>query len=390
MCLGFISGLSNVVATSDVARAAATLSTTSPSLAAPHQAALPTASNPIPRPPILLPKSEYSSEELSQSTHLRTAIREGLRPLHVNAALGNTMSASAFMDQTAAQTPPPPQPLPSLAPPYAAPPSEVSSMLALERDLATLSQTLNLTTIATSTLSDSVTFQTVASDHPNPSNSAGSASSYAAAAALDGSFLVVPTTTASSFLPSPKSSPQRTAAHTAPTHSSRTHAHEISRLLNSMKVLSDENTSLLLEVEALRTARVEAVESKEAMRRFQAEYETRFIDMKSALEKFPNYHASPSPNAAASDSAALKELTLALRKEREESAKKDSALRKYEAFYREVKSRSAKNKPPAKNMMQQHQAARVQRDMLNAQPQLVRLPTQTQRLQQQQQQQQPR
>ncbi len=37
----------------------------------------------------------------------------------------------------------------------------------------------------------------------------------------------------------------------------------------------------------------------------------------------------------------IKKLAADLRKEREESKKKDAALRKYEGFYREVKARSA-------------------------------------------------
>lgn len=37
----------------------------------------------------------------------------------------------------------------------------------------------------------------------------------------------------------------------------------------------------------------------------------------------------------------IKKLAADLRKEREETKKKDAALRKYEGFYREVKARSA-------------------------------------------------
>ena len=37
----------------------------------------------------------------------------------------------------------------------------------------------------------------------------------------------------------------------------------------------------------------------------------------------------------------IRKLTTDLKKEKEESKKKDAALRKYESFYREVKARSA-------------------------------------------------
>ena len=40
----------------------------------------------------------------------------------------------------------------------------------------------------------------------------------------------------------------------------------------------------------------------------------------------------------------IRKLTSDLKKEREASKKKDAALRKYETFYREVKTRSAQKK----------------------------------------------
>lgn len=51
----------------------------------------------------------------------------------------------------------------------------------------------------------------------------------------------------------------------------------------------------------------------------------------------------------------IKNLAAELRKEREESKKKDAALRKYEGFYREVKARSAEKKLLQKKMQQEQQ-----------------------------------
>jgi hypothetical protein len=49
----------------------------------------------------------------------------------------------------------------------------------------------------------------------------------------------------------------------------------------------------------------------------------------------------------------IRKLTADLKKEKDESKKKDAALRKYESFYREVKARSAQK--AAQRQAQQHQ-----------------------------------
>jgi hypothetical protein len=52
----------------------------------------------------------------------------------------------------------------------------------------------------------------------------------------------------------------------------------------------------------------------------------------------------------------IRKLTTDLKKEKEESKKKDAALRKYESFYREVKARSAQ-KAAQKHMETQQRSS---------------------------------
>ena len=54
----------------------------------------------------------------------------------------------------------------------------------------------------------------------------------------------------------------------------------------------------------------------------------------------------------------IRKLTADLKKEKEESRKKDAALRKYESFYREVKARSAQK--AAQRQAEQRQAEQRQ------------------------------
>jgi hypothetical protein len=54
----------------------------------------------------------------------------------------------------------------------------------------------------------------------------------------------------------------------------------------------------------------------------------------------------------------IRKLTTDLKKEKEESKKKDSALRKYESFYREVKARSAQ-KAAQRQTQQQRQSTKT-------------------------------
>jgi hypothetical protein len=148
--------------------------------------------------------------------------------------------------------------------------------------------------------------------------------------------------------------------------SESTNTKQLMRLLDSIKTLSDENAVLLREVEEAEAARIEAKAAKEQMKKFKAEYTKRFNALKAALEKFrtsyPQHPSGVSNPVAGSEcmksesqsilerrkddqlsrqEQLIRKLTADLKKEKEESRKKDSALRKYEAFYREVKARSA-------------------------------------------------
>lgn len=149
---------------------------------------------------------------------------------------------------------------------------------------------------------------------------------------------------ASSYPSSTSASPTR-AESTANTK-------QLMQLMDSLKRLGDENASLMREVEEAKAARSEAIAAKKMMEQFKREYSQRFMKVKEALEKYPrNAPDNPIATAEYTKSASAAELqkrdqmikTLAadLRKEREDSKKKDTALRKYEGFYREVKARSA-------------------------------------------------
>jgi hypothetical protein len=152
---------------------------------------------------------------------------------------------------------------------------------------------------------------------------------------------------------------------------------QIMRLMDSLKTLGDENSVLLREVEELETARAEARAARESMKKFKSEYSKRFTSLKKALEKFRQEHpqgqtSSNNPvnssdymkSASVSDQLQrqeqlIRKLTADLKKEKEESKKKDAALRKYESFYREVKARSAQKAAQRQQMEnQQRQGVR--------------------------------
>jgi hypothetical protein len=136
---------------------------------------------------------------------------------------------------------------------------------------------------------------------------------------------------------------------------------QLMRLMDSLRTLGEENATLLREVEDADAARMEARTAREQMKRFKEEYSKRFVALKEALEKFrKGYPGDTSvngePNPVTSSNFAriastsdqiqrqeqlIRKLTADLKKEKEESKKKDGALRKYETFYREVKARSA-------------------------------------------------
>jgi hypothetical protein len=135
---------------------------------------------------------------------------------------------------------------------------------------------------------------------------------------------------------------------------------QLMRLMDSLRTLGEENAALLREVEDAEAARIEAKTAREEMKRFKDEYGQRFAALKDALEKFRKGYPGDNTNgelnpvtssefarsASVSDQLQrqeqlIRKLTADLRKEKEESKKKDGALRKYESFYREVKARSA-------------------------------------------------
>lgn len=141
-----------------------------------------------------------------------------------------------------------------------------------------------------------------------------------------------------------------------------TNTKQLMRLMDSLKALGDENATLLREVEEAEAARNEAKAAREQMKRFKVEYGKRFAALKAALEKFRQDYSKGSDNAKPSKNPMntsefirnasftdqmqrqeqlIRKLTVDLKKEKEESKKKDAALRKYESFYREVKARSA-------------------------------------------------
>jgi hypothetical protein len=147
---------------------------------------------------------------------------------------------------------------------------------------------------------------------------------------------------------------------------------QLMRLMDSLRTLGDENATLLREVEDAEAARLEAKTAREQMKIFKEEYGKRFAALKEALEKFRKGYpgdttidGEPNPvtnsNFARSASATdhmqrqeqlIRKLTTDLKKEKEESKKKDNALRKYESFYREVKARSAQKAAQRQNLQQ--------------------------------------
>ncbi|MGK3734484.1 MAG: hypothetical protein ACI8RD_000468 [Bacillariaceae sp.] len=163
------------------------------------------------------------------------------------------------------------------------------------------------------------------------------------------------------------------SADTSSSHSSSANTKQIMRLMDSLKTLGDENAVLLREVEELEVARSEAKTVRETMKRFKTEYGKRFSSLKKALEKSredgKNNTNSPvttsdfMKNVTVSDQLQrqeqlIRKLTTDLKKEKEESKKKDSALRKYESFYREVKARSAQ-KAAQRQTQQQRQSTKT-------------------------------
>ena len=152
--------------------------------------------------------------------------------------------------------------------------------------------------------------------------------------------------------------------------SSSANTKQIMRLMDSLKTLGDENAALMREVEELESARAETKAVREEMKRFKEEYGKRFNTLKRVLEKFRKENSGTGGNDPVNTSdyiksasvaeqlqrqeALIRKLTADLKASKEESKKKDSALRKYESFYREVKARSAQ-KAAQRNQSQSQQ-----------------------------------
>jgi hypothetical protein len=158
---------------------------------------------------------------------------------------------------------------------------------------------------------------------------------------------------------------------------------QIMRLMDSLKTLGDENATLLREVEELEAARTESKAARESMKNFKFEYSKRFTSLKKALEKFRQEHPTGQMNTSSTSGSnnnynnpvnssdfmrsasvsdqlqrqeqLIRKLTTDLKKGKEESKKKDAALRKYESFYREVKARSAQKAAQRQQMENQPQ-----------------------------------
>lgn len=157
--------------------------------------------------------------------------------------------------------------------------------------------------------------------------------------------------------------PQEVAPAADPNTATSANTKQLMRLMDALKTLGDENANLLREVEEAEAARMEAKAAKEQMAKFKSDYAKRFENLKAALEKFRKGYPEHNPGGASNEpnpvtgsefmrSAStteqlqrqdqlIRKLTADLKKEKEESKKKDQALRKYESFYREVKARSA-------------------------------------------------
>ena len=174
---------------------------------------------------------------------------------------------------------------------------------------------------------------------------------------------------ASSAITTAAASHQRTQPTTGSDQvNTSTNAKQLMQLMDTLNRLGNENAQLMREVEEAKALRAEAEVAKQMMSQFKTDYNQRFTKVKETLEKYK--HASgdnPVGNSAYVKSASaqellkrdqmIKKLAADLRKERDESKKKDTALRKYEGFYREVKKRSAEKREQQQKLQQANAAA---------------------------------
>jgi hypothetical protein len=304
MAEGFVNGLGAVVSPADVRAAAAAASASPP----PGAGAPPPSLDPPEPGPV--PPGAYSGEDLTQSTHIRRAIRTGLRPLHVPTGLGASLSASQFMEAVppgepgengspsspgspgspsslkkaqraaaAAKVPPPPPES-----------TEVSDMLALQSALSSLSAILSLPSPKSRPGSSAAApaGRRAAGRQPRPL-AGNAARDYLAAAALDGSFCVVPADPPPLCVQGGGGGGPGSAGPGAAGLSASTiarHPPELGRLLATVKTLADENAALLARNSELAAGGAEAARAREAMATFRREYEGRFRSMREALDRF--------------------------------------------------------------------------------------------------------
>jgi len=129
---------------------------------------------------------------------------------------------------------------------------------------------------------------------------------------------------------------------------------QFSQLLASYNRLITENANLLIKAQEGEKYRIEAQELRERMESFKDEYGKRFQSMKGALDNFRRRNgdggdlgdsgvilSSEYLKAVDKDKKGkVAQLEKLLERERAEMAKKDKALKKYEDFYREIKTRT--------------------------------------------------
>lgn len=170
-----------------------------------------------------------------------------------------------------------------------------------------------------------------------------------------------------------------------PVPSTSINAKQLMQLMDSLNRLGNENTQLMRMVEDAKGARAEAQAAREIMHKFKDEYGQRFEKVKEVLKKFNISNGcyyvgggggddgNPVVNSAFMKSAAIievqkrdqmiKQLSNDLKKEREECKRKDSALQKYEAFYREVKARSAEKARHRQQLLEKEQQKQQEKNL---------------------------
>jgi len=210
----------------------------------------------------------------------------------------------------------------------------------------------------------------IAASQPRKENNAALEASWWGGGAGSMMSSVLASTAINTAVASSQRHPQSSSGPPTSHHRESANTKQLMQLMDSLNRLGNENAQLMRELEEAKAARAEAKAAKEMIEKFKTEYAQRFTKVKEALEKYPKQHGTGAADNPVMTSEYLKSATTAelqkrdqmiknlaaeLRKEREESKKKDAALRKYEGFYREVKARSAEKKLLQKKMQQEQQ-----------------------------------